>query len=298
MEDAKEEWRTIAKWPDYEVSNLGRVRRAKGELPMTVVCYVKVGLQKPGGGGRDWPSVHKLVAEAFHGERPSKGHVVNHKNGAQDDNRADNLEWVTYQENTQHAVDTGLFVARGERHANALLTEAQVAEIKTAYTGAWGQQKTLAEKYGVSRMAIGQIVRGENWRHVDVPVEITATPSDRKNARLTAEQVAAVLDEYRGPVRGELVRLAKKYDVLPRIISNIIRGKSWRALSEGRRPVLQPPRPGVRFTEAQVTEIVSRCAGKRGEQAAVAREFGVTPQRINKIVRGREYANAAAGAVA
>ena len=44
--------------------------------------------------------VRKLAAVSFLGERP-KGLVINHKNGFRDDDRAENLEYVTQQYNTQ-----------------------------------------------------------------------------------------------------------------------------------------------------------------------------------------------------
>jgi hypothetical protein len=52
--------------------------------------------------------IHKLVAKTFIENNDIKKDKVNHKNGDTLDNRVENLEWVTNQENIQHAYDTGL----------------------------------------------------------------------------------------------------------------------------------------------------------------------------------------------
>lgn len=53
--------------------------------------------------------VHIVIAETFI-SNPNNLPVVGHKNNIKTDNRADNLYWTTYSENTQKAVNDGLLV--------------------------------------------------------------------------------------------------------------------------------------------------------------------------------------------
>ena len=52
-------------------------------------------------------SVHRLLAIHYIPNPQSKPYI-NHKNGIKNDNRLENLEWVTAKENTRHAWDNNL----------------------------------------------------------------------------------------------------------------------------------------------------------------------------------------------
>lgn len=61
--------------------------------------------------------VHRIVAKYFCPDRIDADQV-NHKDGIKTNNKADNLEWVTNQENRDHAVANHL-IARGPRKKRA-----------------------------------------------------------------------------------------------------------------------------------------------------------------------------------
>lgn len=110
-----EEWRRITSFLNYEVSNLGRVRRAttkRGTREGKVLKshkdeggYLRIRLQ--GNSSRPTLSVSRLVAKAFI-PNPKKLPEVNHKDGHKKNNDVKNLEWRTTQGNRSHAAHNGL----------------------------------------------------------------------------------------------------------------------------------------------------------------------------------------------
>lgn len=94
---------------DYSVSTEGEVRKDTTNYILSQSSqqdYKFVGLIIDGKQKR--MRVHRMVALTFI-DNPDNKPYVNHINGNRSDNNVENLEWVTPSENTQHAVDTGLF---------------------------------------------------------------------------------------------------------------------------------------------------------------------------------------------
>lgn len=110
--------------------------------------------------------VHQLVLLAFVGSKPTEKHIVNHKDGNPKNNHVSNLEWVTYSENSQHAVDTGLS-PKGEKCSWAKLTEETIRQVKLTWMSGVNQRE-ISRRFSIDYRAIGQIIHESSWRHVHV----------------------------------------------------------------------------------------------------------------------------------
>ena len=123
-----EEWRSVQWAPDYEVSNMGRVRSLDrvvyyGDIARNRKGKVLKQMETPTGyrsvslrvDQSPRPTrVHVLVLEAFNCPRP-KGRIALHINGDPADNRIANLRWGTHRENNADTLRHG-------RHASAAKT--------------------------------------------------------------------------------------------------------------------------------------------------------------------------------
>ena len=155
-------------WP-YEVSNFGQVRRidSKRILKQRLVAgYLITGMSRQG--KLKFALTHRLVAKAFiPGDDYSLD--VNHHDCDKQNNKADNLEWVTRSENLQHASSNGLLNVphpnwQGEKNTSHKLREAEVLEIRSL-KGIFGSKK-LARRYNVGRTTIRDIHQGKTWKHL------------------------------------------------------------------------------------------------------------------------------------
>jgi len=167
MIQKEEIWRSIKNFPDYEVSNLGRVRSCKPHWrkPHIIVGsitnngYHRITLYRHR--KREYCSICHLVLEAFIGPRP-KGYEANHKNGVKVNDELENLEWITSSENTKHAYRLGLMVP-----PNAKLKKEDVLEIRRlAKQGI--KQNVIAKRYKMSEGNISAIIHYKLWASLAV----------------------------------------------------------------------------------------------------------------------------------
>jgi hypothetical protein len=169
----QEQWRTVADFPDYSVSNLGRVRRDTGGKGATVGRimtgwtrsggYLAVKLHR--GGAHKNLRIHRLVAFAFIGPAPTGAHEVAHFDGVPANNHVNNLRWATRSENQRDRVRHGT-TNRGDRHWKAKLTEGDVRAIRAEYATGLVTQAQIGARYGTCQVNVSDIVNGKLWAHL------------------------------------------------------------------------------------------------------------------------------------
>lgn len=158
----------------YQISSFGRVKSLnynhtnqpkilKNNLQNTGYLAVSLNFN----GKVKTISVHRLVAEAFI-PNPDNKPFVNHINGIKTDNRAENLEWCTASENTNHGIKIGLINdIRGQKNIFSVLSESDVLEIRKRYSENKESYKEIAKKYNVTPENISMIINKKTWKHLE-----------------------------------------------------------------------------------------------------------------------------------
>lgn len=110
--------------------------------------------------------VHRAVALVFLGPRPAHAQI-NHKSGDKRDNAVSNLEYVSCRRNVRHSWEHGLCSVehrRGERSPLAKLTPDAIRQIRRLHDNE--SLSTIAQRFGVTKQCIHQVLTGKTWKHV------------------------------------------------------------------------------------------------------------------------------------
>jgi hypothetical protein len=158
----------------YAISNRGRIVSFKTKIeegyllrPRLTQGYPSVTIGREA--NRQNYYLHRLVAEYFTKKPSSRHSFVIHVDHVKENNKADNLKWVTHELQIEHALKDPNVLVRQNPEEGPKLNAAKVRQIKRALK-AKNQPtlKALAKQFRVSDMQIHRIKTGENWSHVTV----------------------------------------------------------------------------------------------------------------------------------
>lgn len=126
--------------------------------------------------------IHRMVAKLFV-LNPKNKPQVNHKNGIRNDNKAENLEWVTSQENTIHGFthngrkisEKSILAAKysftGVRNPKAKVNESIVLSIRRCRAKG-DSLRNIADRTGLSVAQVSAIANNKFWKNIHQSPEL------------------------------------------------------------------------------------------------------------------------------
>jgi hypothetical protein len=170
-------WKSITGFETkYLVSDLGRVKSLSRDYKYgshdDVILKTNdrrgyEGVTLFDNGKRYYKAVHRLVAEAFI-PNPDNKPCINHKDENRKNNRANNLEWCTYSENSNYGNCRKKISNRVSRRVYQLSKDGEIIKV-------WDSMSKASESLGVHLSEISKCCKnhkftagGFRWRKEDI----------------------------------------------------------------------------------------------------------------------------------
>lgn len=160
-----EAWKTINEFPNYAISDIGRVKslvnsvfKKPGDIMSQFMSpfYCKVSLYK--NKKHYTRSVHRIMAETFLGDAPTAKHQVGHIDGNPKNNDVSNLKWCTPKENQKDRIKHGTMFFDKSYYQQKITEDDARYIISSTET-----IRNLSEQFGLSQRHVQNIRSGKKW---------------------------------------------------------------------------------------------------------------------------------------
>ena len=109
-------------------------------------------------------AIHTLIASVWLPLRPNPQHEINHKDFNRQNNKPDNLEWLTKPMNTAHFIAAHPLHQSGESNPQHKLSNSEVTairELKGKMT-----LRLIGELFGISKSQVSKVQNRKLWTHI------------------------------------------------------------------------------------------------------------------------------------
>jgi hypothetical protein len=164
----EEEWKDVNGYEGhYKVSNGGNILSLKRNSLVimspssTLEGYLRIKLSK--NSISKTISVHRIVCENFIPKIDGKRYI-NHKNGIKNDNRVENLEWVTQSENVKHGFDVLGRIGSGRKRVGQYTIDGELIKIFSSLAEASKESKVIDNSIGACGNGRRYTAGGFKWK--------------------------------------------------------------------------------------------------------------------------------------
>src|SRR5690606_1773305 len=213
---------------NYFVDKEGRVYGNSGEEKAQFVDgygYKRVALWK--NNKYKFHLAHRLVAKALI-PNPENKPCVNHKDGNKQNNHVNNLEWVTYSENTIHALEMGLKVPeQGEDVHNASITNETAHKVCQMMVDGY-RNIEIRDILGVSMNVLSHIRAGKAWKGISDEYKIP-----KKSCTLSESTIRWICHQIESGIKNcDIVEMSNNPKVTKSVVTKIKNKKQFKEISK------------------------------------------------------------------